>query len=440
MVGSLLTVFLAKKGFNVHVFEKRSDIRNAKIMAGRSINLVVADRGWKALKEAGIHDTIREITVPVYGRMSHDVDGNQAFHQYSVDRKAIYSVSRAELNKRLIELADAFENVTFHFEHKCIGINEEGTVARFTNNKGEAINVESDVIFGADGANSEIRKSLQQHLERTNPNGDYNFSEEVIEHGYKELVIPPDENGKWVMDSSALHIWPRKQYMLMALSNLDGGFTCTLFLPFKGKYSFEALRSKEELVAFFQEMFGDAVPIMPTLIEDFFGNPTSSLAIVKCNPWIYKDRVALIGDAAHAIVPFYGEGMNCGFEDCYILNELIGDAPVNWKAVLEAYYASRKPNGDAIADLSLRNFVEMRDLVSDPDFIFRKKIEARLQTAFPDKWLPLYSQVKFTDIPYSEAWAEGLRQDEVMKKIVAIPGIEEKWQEDAFAESVADFV
>ena len=440
LVGSLLTIFLAKKGFKVNVFEKRNDIRKAKILAGRSINLVVADRGWKALEKAGIRDTIREITVPVYGRMSHDVGGNQTFHQYSIDRKAIYSVSRAELNKRLIEIADEFENVTFHFEHKCTGINEEGTVASFINATGETIRTEADVIFGADGANSKVRKSMQQHLEANDPGGDYTFSEELIEHGYKELVIPPDKNGKWALDQSALHIWPRKQYMLMALSNLDGGFTCTLFLPFKGKFSFEALQSEDELITFFREMFGDVVPIMPSLVEDFFGNPTSSLAIVKCNPWVYNDRVALIGDAAHAIVPFYGEGMNCGFEDCDILNSLIGNGDVNWKSVLEAYFTSRKPNGDAIADLSLRNFIEMRDLVSDPDFIFRKKIEKKLQTAFPDKWLPLYSQVKFTDIPYSEAWAEGLRQDEVMKKIVAIQGIEEKWQEDSFAESVADLI
>jgi len=440
LVGSLLTVFLAKKGFDVDVFEKRADIRNAKIQAGRSINLVVADRGWKALENAGIRDTIREITIPVYGRMTHDTSGNQTFHQYSVDRRAIYSVSRAELNKRLIEIADEFENVNFHFEHKCDGITEDGSTVSFTAKGGAKVQFGADVVFGADGANSEVRSSIKSHLNASDAESDYSFSEDLIEHGYKELIIPPDENGNWVLDESALHIWPRKQYMLMALANLDGGFTCTLFLPFKGEYSFEALQSESDLIDFFGEMFGDAVPIMPTLKEDFFANPTSSLAIVKCHPWVYKHKVALIGDAAHAIVPFYGEGMNCGFEDCDQLNSLLQGGEEDWKSVLSDYYSARKPNGDAIADLSMRNFVEMRDLVSDPDFIYRKKIEAKLQTAFPDKWVPLYSQVKFTDIPYSEAWAEGLRQDDVMKKIIAIEGIEDKWEEDSFADSISDIL
>ena len=440
LVGSLLTIFLAKRGFQVEVFEKRSDIRLAKIQAGRSINLVVADRGWKALEKAGIHDIIRKITVPVYGRMAHNIDGEQEFHQYSVDRKAIYSVSRAELNKKLIELADDFENVSFHFEHKCLGINREGTRVSFSNKMGEPVEIEADIIFGADGANSRVRGSIRDHLDASDPQGGHEFSEDPIEHGYKELIIPPGTDGKWVLDENALHIWPRKQYMLMALANMDGGFTCTLFLPFKGAYSFEALQSKEELLAFFKEKFNDVIPIMPTLVSDFFSNPTSTLAIVKCNQWIYKDRVALIGDAAHAIVPFYGEGMNCGFEDCAKLNSLLGDKEVEWKSVLSEFFVNRKPNGDAIAALSLRNFVEMRDLVSDPNFIFRKKIEAKLQEAFPDKWLPLYSQVKFTDLPYSDVWAEGLRQDEVMKKIMNIDGIEEKWDDDSFTDTIANLV
>ena len=281
---------------------------------------------------------------------------------------------------------------------------------------------------------------MYEHLHAHYPNGEQICKEEPIAHAYKELIIPPLENGKWALDESALHIWPRKQYMLMALANLDGGFTCTLFLPYKGKYSFEALQTENDLTAFFKTVFPDAVPLMPGLKEDFFSNPTSSLAIVKCNPWIYKDRVALIGDAAHAIVPFYGEGMNCGFEDCSTLNSVIGEGEVDWPPVLREYNRVRKPNGDAIADLSLRNFVEMRDLVSDPEFIFRKKIEAKLQTEMPDKWLPLYSQVKFTDIPYSEAWSEGLRQDKVMQRILAIQGIEEKWQEEAFSKDIMNLL
>ena len=440
LVGSLLSVFLAKKGFDVNVFEKRADIRKAKILAGRSINLVVADRGWTALENAGIHDVIRQITVPVFGRMAHDSKGNQDFQQYSVERKAIYSVSRAELNKRLIEIADDFDNVSFHFDHQCSGVSRDGTRASFTDKQGAIVEIEADVIFGADGANSEVRNSIEQLLKETDPDGDHEFREEYIEHGYKELIIPPDKNGHWVLDKSALHIWPRKQFMLMALANLDGGFTCTLFMPFKGSSSFETLQTEDDLMDLFQEVFSDAVPLMPTLKNDFFENPTSRLAIVKCSPWVYRNRVALIGDAAHAIVPFYGEGMNCGFEDCNVLSSLIDDYGTDWNTVLPKYYKARKPNGDAIADLSLRNFVEMRDLVADPDFVFRKKIEAKLQTTFPEQWLPLYSQVKFTNIPYSEAWREGLRQDEIMKKIVAIKGIEDKWEDDAFASTVAHLI
>jgi len=439
-VGSLLSIFLAKKGFDVNVFEKRSDIRKAKILAGRSINLVVADRGWTALENAGIHDVIRQITVPVYGRMTHDAEGNQDFHQYSVEGKAIYSVSRAELNKRLIEIADDFDNVSFHFDHQCSGLSKDGDQASFINKQGASVEIEADVIFGADGANSEVRNCIKQLLEENEPDVEHEFREEYIEHGYKELIIPPDANGNWVLNESALHIWPRKQFMLMALANLDGGFTCTLFLPFKGPSSFETLQTKEELMSLFNNVFGDAVPLMPTLKNDFFENPTSRLVIVKCKPWIYRNRVALIGDAAHAVVPFYGEGMNSGFEDCDLLNSLIEKIGAKWDTVLPQYYEARKPNGDAIADLSLRNFVEMRDLVADPDFLFRKKIEARLQATFPEQWLPLYSQVKFTNIPYSEAWQEGLRQDEIMKKIVAIQGLEEKWEDGSFAAAVAHLI
>lgn len=434
-------MFLAKKGFQIDVFEKRADIRKAKLQARRSINLVVADRGWKALEKAGIRDIIQDITVPVYGRMAHDTSGHESFHQYSTERRAIYSISRADLNKKLIEVADNYSNVTYHFEHRCTGISEDGSSASFVNGEGSGITVAADIIFGADGSNSEVRKSMEEHLNATAPNDEHQFSVDSIDYSYKELIMPPGADGKWNLEKSALHIWPRKQYMLMALANLDGGFTCTLFLPSEGENSFDTLKSEEQLMRFFNGVFADAVPLLPTLKEDFFSNPTSALAIVRCHPWIYKDRVALIGDAAHAIVPFYGEGMNCGFEDCDILNTLIGnESKINWKTVLEQYFKERKPNGDAIANLSMRNFVEMRDSFADPKFIFRKKIEAKLQEAFPDKWLPLYSQVKFTSIPYSEAWDEGLRQDRIMEKILAIEGIEDKWESKSFADSVSNLI
>jgi len=257
----------------------------------------------------------------------------------------------------------------------------------------------------------------------------FNYSQTYIDHGYKELIIPPGTDGKPQLDPSALHIWPRKAYMLMALANLDGGFTCTLFFPFEGEPSFESIKNEKDLLSFFKEVFPDALKMMPTLVEDYFSNPTSSLALIRCAPWNIGAKVALMGDAAHAIVPFYGEGMNCGFEDCYTLEKLLDEhGDEDMKKVLDLYSKARKVNGDAIANLSLKNFVEMRDLVADPDFILRKKIEGNLYRKYPNKWRPLYSQVKFSDIPYAEAWEEGQKQDRVMKKVMAMPDIENKWE------------
>ncbi len=421
LVGSLLSIFLAKRGFEVNVYEKRPDMRKADIAAGRSINLVVSDRGWKALDKVGISSEIKKITIPVYGRMTHDLDGKQKFLPYSVKKRAIYSVSRGGLNSKLMDIAEQYPSVNFHFNEKCIDVETSSATAVFQNMQtGEKTTVTSDIIIGADGAFSEVRNLLQ----KTNK---LNCSIEYIDHGYKELIIPANEDGGWKLDKNALHIWPRKKFMLMALANLDGGFTCTLFFPLSGGQSFETIKNQKELLHFFNGVFPDAIPLMPDLAEDYFRNPASSLMIVRCFPWSYQDKVALIGDAAHAIVPFFGEGMNCGFEDCYVLNNLIDEHGDDWNKIFENYGRQRKPNGDAIAELSLRNFIEMRDLVADPEFLLRKEIEAKLHKKFPGKWTPLYSLVKFSDIPYQDALKEGERQDVIMKKIMAIEGIEGKW-------------
>jgi kynurenine 3-monooxygenase len=424
LVGSLLAIFLAKRGHAVNVYERRGDPRKTDVYAGRSINLVVSHRGWTALRAAGVEQAVKEITVPVYARMMHDRDGNLNRVPYSIDNKAIYSVSRGELNRRLLTEAEALPNVKLFFDHRCVDVDLQNATCHFQREEGDHVVVEADVVFGSDGAFSAVRQKMML--------GRFTYSQEYIEHDYKEVAFPANADGTPKMDPHCLHIWPRRWFMMMGLANQDGGFTGTLFMPnthTDQAPGFDTVRTPAQVQAFFQEHFRDALPLVPDLVEQYLRNPQSTLAIIRCNPWQVNGKVALIGDAAHAIVPFYGEGMNAGNEDCKVLNDLLdqyGDD--NWAEVLTRYAAKRKPNGDAIADLSMRNFVEMRDLVADPKFLLRKKIEGRLQAKHPDKWLPLYSQVKFSDIEYKDAWKEGLRHDRIMEEVLAMPGVEEKWE------------
>ena len=424
LVGSLLAVFMAKRGHSVHVFERRPDPRKTDVYAGRSINLVVSHRGWTALRAAGVEEAVQRIVVPVYARMTHDRDGKLTRLPYSIDERAIHSVSRGELNKVLLTEAEKLPNVTLHFDHRCTGVDLDTATCSFHDEvEGDNIAVRADVVLGADGAPSAVRQEMMK--------GRFNFSQSFIEHDYKEIAFPPNADGTPQMDPNCLHIWPRRQFMMMGLANTDGGFTGTLFMPHEGEYSFGTIKDEQDLMRFFEAHFKDAIPMLPDLAEQYFRNPQSNLAIIRCAPWTHKDKVALVGDSAHAIVPFYGEGMNSGYEDCKVLNDLLNEhGDDDWGTVLDAYGKARKPNGDAIADLSLRNFVEMRDLVADPRFILRKKIEGRLQQRHPDKWLPLYSQVKFSDIPYVDAWNEGLRHDRIMEEVLAMPGVEERWDSE----------
>jgi kynurenine 3-monooxygenase len=430
LVGSLQAIFLAKKGFEVHVFERRPDIRKANISAGKSINLVISHRGWNALKSAGIAEQIEPITVPVFARMTHDIAGNQTYLPYSIKQQAIHSVSRGELNARLIDIAESFENVHFYFNEKCVDIHLDDAICHFENlQTGEKTTIQSNLVVGSDGAFSAVRQKMMA-VNR------FNYSQTYIEHGYKELIIPPLADGTPQLKQDALHIWPRKSMMLMALANLDGGFTCTLFMPFEGENSFESIQNETDLMKFFTQFFPDAIPLMPTLKKDFFNNPASSLVIVRSNPWHYKDKVVLIGDAAHAIVPFYGEGMNCGFEDCFVFNQLLDKHQENITDLLKEYTQLRQPNGNAIADLSLRNFIEMRDLVADPAFILRKKIEAKIYAKYPDKWIPLYSQVKFSNIQYAEAKKNGEFHDKIMEEVMAMPNISDIWDSEIVEQKI----
>lgn len=421
LVGSLLAIKLAKKGYSVSVFERRPDLRKAEIIAGRSINLALSNRGWKAIEGAGISDEIRSIAIPMTGRMMHSVEGELTYQQYGKEDEAIYSVSRGELNRKLLLGADTYSNVDFYFNHRCLNVELDANELTFHNGEtGTEVTHQFDRIFATDGAFSAVRAKMQ----RTDR---FNYSQFYLDHGYKELMIPANADGTHKLDKNALHIWPRGEFMLIALANLDGSFTCTLFFPFEGKSSFSSLKTEADVTTFFNEVFADAVPLMPTLVEDYFNNPTASLVTVRCEPWNYKDQVLMLGDASHAIVPFYGQGMNSGFEDCTVLDEFMERFEGDWEAMFHNYSKTRKPDADAISDLALRNFIEMRDLVADESFLLRKRIEKKIYSKHPEKWIPLYSMVTFSHIRYSEALETGKQQDAIMEEIMAMPNIDEQW-------------
>lgn len=419
LVGALLAAIFAKKGYAVEVFERRPDIREAEISAGKSINLALSDRGWKALDIVGASAAIRPIAIPMYGREVHDVQGNTNFQPYGKADQAIYSVSRGELNARLLDFASQSENVNLHFNWKCTEVDFEENISFFENSEtGEKRQVKSDLIFGSDGAFSSVRYAMQKTRR-------FDYSQKFLQHGYRELLLPAGPDNGFLLNKNALHIWPRQDYMLIALPNLDGSFTCTLFMPYEGPVSFQKLNSDEKIRTFFKENFPDFEQLMPDVAANFNRHPLSDMVIVHCYPWRHQST-ALIGDAAHALVPFYGQGMNAGFEDCSLLAELM-EQHEDWDQILDKYQMSRKPDADAISELALRNYVEMRDLVADPEFLLRKKIEAKLYKKHPDKWMPLYSQVTFSHIRYSTALATGKKQDAIMRDIMQKPEIEKIW-------------
>ncbi|MEO9482574.1 MAG: NAD(P)/FAD-dependent oxidoreductase [Ekhidna sp.] len=406
LVGSLLAVILKQKGFTVQVFEKRKDPRKSEIAEGRSINLALSHRGIPPLKLAGVYETIEPYLIPMKGRMMHDEAGGLTFQSYGKEDQFINSVSRAQLNELLIESAEQ-AGVEVYFDHKCSDVNFDSNTVFFEN--GTVVN--ADLIIGTDGAFSAIRKKLAL-------NDRFNFSQHYIEHGYKELAIEPVD-GQFRLEPNYLHIWPRGNFMLIALPNNDKTFTCTLFFPFEGSPSFSSLSNKEEVDRFFTKYFADAQELIPNLTEQFFNNPTSSLVTTKCKPW-YKGRSILLGDAAHAIVPFYGQGMNSGFEDVRLFVEMAEKMSWDWDEILPEYSTHRKKDADAISELALHNFLEMRDHVAHPDFLRRKKLEAQIQEKFPEDWIPLYSMVTFSDIPYSEALRLGKIQKIVMDEVLVL--------------------
>lgn len=422
LVGSLLAIYLIKLGHKVTVFDRRPDIRTITF-SGRSINLAMSNRGWKALREVGLEEEIRKIAIPLDKRAMHLPGEPIYFQKYGQEGEAIWSISRGVINKRMIDLAE-HTGVRFRFNEKVWDVDlVQAKLYTGETEKSAWAEYDFDIIFGCDGAFSRIRHKMQRRSR-------FNYSQEFIDVGYKELTILPKPDGTHKLDSHSFHIWPRGTFMLIAMPNLDGSFTCTLFLPFEGAISFESLDTKERARDFFSTHFPSVVDDIDNLTGDFFKNPTSAMVTMKCYPWTFWDKVALVGDSAHAIVPFYGQGMNAGFEDIYELSRLIREMDDDWEGIFQRYQETRKPNADAIAELSYRNFLEMSSKTADPRFLLQKKIEKRFAAKYPDKWIPAYSRVTFSDRPYVEALALGDAQERIMQQIMNIPGIENKWDSE----------
>lgn len=420
LVGTLLAIYLKKAGHSVHVFDRSPDIRKIQF-SGRSINLVMSDRGWKALRDIGLDDEIKKIGIPVDKRAIHMPEKPLNYQYYGKDGEAIFSLSRGILNRKMIDLAEE-AGVEFFFNQKVWDVNLATPSLQIgETERGEWTEHKYDKIFGADGAFSRVRHKMQRQSM-------FNYSQEFLKLGYKELHIPANADGSHKLDKNSLHIWPRGEFMLMALANPDGSFTCTLFMPHEGENSFEKLTDKALLVDFFAKHFPDTKEVIPNLVEDFFKNPTSYLVTMKCYPWTSGDKVALIGDACHAIVPFYGHGMNAGFEDITVLNNLMNQHGNDWETIFKEYEESRKPNTDAIAELSYRNFMEMSSKTADENFLLQKKIEKWFSEKHPEKWLPLYSRVTFSLNPYSEALQIGDFQNRIMEEVLQMENIQKNWE------------
>lgn len=410
LAGGLLAAYFGRRGYEVDLYERRADPRAGNFVGGRSINLALSTRGIHALQQLGIADEVMQHAIPMPGRMIHDRSGALHFAPYDRDpNKCINSIGRAALNSTVIEAAQRYPNVRVMFNHLCTEVDLDAPVAHLLNTEtNQKIAARGDAVIGVDGAFSAVRQSMRQRLDR------FEYDESYLAHGYKELTIPPGSDGGWRMEKQALHIWPRKSFMMIALPNPDGSFTCTLFWEFAGPRSFEATRTDDDVRRFFDEEFPDAVPLMPTLLQDFRENPTGSLVTIRCAPWSYKDKVALVGDAAHAVVPFYGQGMNAAFEDCVVLDECLAEFPDNREHAFAEYFYRRKENADALAGLAVHNFIEMRDKTASKTFRAKKKLDHLLEGLLPGIYLPLYTMVTFTRMPYLQAARRARLQDRII--------------------------
>jgi len=409
--GLLLAILLRQRGFQVEIYERRPDMRQVHVGAGRSINLALSTRGIHALQQAGLWERMRNIVIPMKGRMMHSLAGELTFQPYGKnDAEVINSISRAELNIALMNTAEE-QGAKVHFSRRCTGFDFKTHALRFRGEDGRGPStIQAEVVIGCDGSASAIRNEMLK-LNR------FNFFQQHLDYGYKELTIPAGPQGQHLLETHALHIWPRGNHMLIALPNVDGTFACILFLPFEGADSFAILTTPAEVVKFFESRFPDAMHLMPQLAENYFANPTGAMVTIKCSPWHVEGKILLLGDAAHAIVPFFGQGINCGFEDCTSLVELLDRYGPDWVRIFAEFEKERKINTDAIADMAIENFVEMRDHVADSQFLFRKKIELALEAKYPALFVPKYAMVTFHRIPYSVALARGAVQDRILAEL-----------------------
>jgi kynurenine 3-monooxygenase len=408
LAGTLMACYLARAGHRVDLYEKRADPRRHEQDRGRSINLALSIRGIHALKEVGLAGEVLQSSILMRGRMIHSVTGELTFQPYGKDdSEALHSVSRAGLNRLLVEAAGRHETVRMFFGHRCAGVDLESNTLEFQGETAASLaKVAARAIIGADGAFSAVRAALQK-LER------FDYRQDFLTHGYKELTIPPRPHGKHRMEMNALHIWPRGSYMMIALPNTDGSFTCTLFWPFEGPNSFAALSSETAVMDYFRDQFADAVPLLPDLAHEFLHNPTGSLVTIRCQPWHGGGRVVLLGDACHAVVPFLGQGMNAAFEDCTVLSRCLAERGTDLEIAFRAYEELRKQHTDTLADLCIDNFLEMRDRVGSRYFIVKKKLAILLHKLFPRWYLPLYTMIEFTRIPYADALRRAQKQNRI---------------------------
>ena len=434
LVGSALACVLARRGHQVTIYEKRSDMRKAGYVGGRSINLALSNRGWAMLDMIGMRAEVEKMCLPMKGRQVHNIDGSSAYIPYGKEGQAIYSVSRGDLNIAMINKAEKTPNIKFVFDEACTHVDFENNTATFSNTKtGAVTTVSADLIFGADGAFTAVRYEMQKTPQ-------FNFSQTYEEYGYKELCIPPLPGGGWAIESNALHIWPSPDhsFMMIALPNLDGSFTCTLFTSHKGDNSFDKLKTEEEVDGFFKKNFPTAYKYLPDLKKDFFVNPIGALVTMRCFPWVHKN-VVLIGDAAHAVVPFYGQGMNCGFEDVCVLDAILTETNENWEVALDKYQYSRKPNADAIAAMAINNYKDMRRS-GEADFQIRRKIDGLIASKFPEKYSTEYSMVTFDMVPYSEAKQKSDQQSQLLDEIMRLDNIAERWNSDTVLTMAAEWI
>ena len=413
LTGPLLAAYLTQHGYEVDIYERRSDMRKETISAGRSINLAMSVRGIQALKEVGIYEKIKPLTIPMKGRMIHGLNGSTHLQPYGQkEEEVIYSVSRATLNMELMSLAEETGKIRIYFNQKCTHVDLDKKRFNILNEStGEESDHSFQLIIGVDGSASAVRNSMVDR-------GKIQFTDKPLGHGYKELTIPPSETGEFQLEPNALHIWPRGKFMLIALPNMDRSFTCTLFFPMEGETSFATVNSKEKIISLFEAYFPDSISILNRLTEEYRTNPTGILGSVYCDPWHLGDSAVLLGDAAHAVVPFFGQGMNASFQDCTVLNGLMIEHGDDWKTILNEFSQLHVKNGHAIANMALENYIEMRDKVNDSQYRIRRKLELALENQFPDRFIPRYSMVSFHQIPYSKVYQRGNLQLKIIEALI----------------------